>query len=591
MCVKSKLKQIRQLMKENKIDTYIITKFDPHQSEYTTPHYDTVKFISDFTGSNGTVVITDTVAGLWTDGRYFIQAEKQLDKDVFTLFKTGLPNSISFLDFAYKNTQENGTIGILGETISTSDIKKLTAKIYIKNIELNIGVDFISKIWDDRPKRKNNKVFIHEEKFAGKSRVEKISEVQRELEEKNCDLTIINILEDIAWLYNLRGYDGNNTPTFNSYTIITKKTAILFIDKFKLSDVITDLTNDNIKIFDYHEIFAYLSKLDKSKKVYIKESTLNYKLYKSIEHTTILNGNSNITELLKARKNPIEINNIETAYTRDCVALLKTIKYIKENVHSKTITELDVDRMLIKNRSMQNNYLMPSFDTIAGYNGNGAMLHYRATKNNHAIIKPSGFLLIDSGAQYLDGTTDITRTISLGDLTDEMKKDFTLTLKSMMAVSRARFLEDTPGICLDMLARQPMWNNGLDYKSGTGHGLGYCLNVHEGPQGISPRSRDIGLQLGMVVTNEPGVYKLDKYGIRTENTLVVVDDLKTDIDTFYKFKTLTFFPIDVDAIDKSLLSEDEINWINNYHKDTYNKLSPFLTLEEKTWLQKETREI
>ncbi len=591
MSSKTKVEQIRQLMKENNIDTYIITKFDPHQSEYTTPHYDTVKFVSNFTGSNGTIVITQDIAGLWTDGRYFIQAEKQLDNEVFTLFKQGLPDSISFLNFAYKNTKNKGTIGILGESISTSNIKSLSSKVFIKNITLNIDVDFVSNIWEDRPKRKNEKVFSHDIKFAGKSRLEKISMVQEELKEKNCDLTVINILEDIAWLYNLRGYDGNNTPTFNSYTIVTQEKAILFIDDFKLVDVEKELKNDNIEILNYNDIYNYLKTLDKNKNVYIKKTTLNYKLFKSIEHTTIVNGKSNITEILKAKKNDVEINNIKKSYTRDCVALLRTVKYIKENVESKTITELDVNSILVENRSMGENYLMPSFDTIAGYNENGAMLHYSATENNHSIIKNFGFLLIDSGGQYLDGTTDITRTISLGNLSDEMKKDFTLTLKSMIAVSCARFLQNTTGVSIDMLARQPMWSNGLDYKCGTGHGLGYCLNVHEGPQGISPRNRDVSLELGMVLTNEPGVYKEGKYGIRTENTLVVVEDLKTDIDTFYKFETLSYFPIDIDAIEKSLLNDDEIKWINNYHEKTYKILSPLLSEDEKNWLKKETMKI
>ncbi len=588
---KNKIEKIRQLMKQNNIDTYIITKFDPHLSEYTTPHFDTVKFVSNFTGSNGTIVITQDIAGLWTDGRYFIQAEKELDSNVFTLFKQGLPDTITFLNFAIQNTPNNGTIGINGESIPTADIKSLFDERKGKNFEININFDFVSEIWSDRPLKKSNKVFEHEIQFAGKTRAEKISEIQNELKEKNCDLTVINILEDIAWIYNLRGTDGNNTPTFSAYTVISQDEAILFIEKFKIEEVEKSLVNDNIKIMEYDEIYNFLKSLDKNKRVYIKNSALNHKLFEATQHTETINFNSNISENLKALKNSTEISNIEKAYIRDCVSLVRSIKYIKENAHTETITETFVDKLLIKNRSSMENYLMPSFDTIAAYNENGAMLHYSATPQNEATIKNSGFLLIDSGAQYLDGTTDITRTISLGNLTEEMKKDFTLTLKSMIAVSKARFLKGTCGNAIDMLARQPMWNNGLDYKCGTGHGLGFCLNVHEGPQGISPRNKDVEFKVGMVLTNEPGVYKENKYGIRTENTLVVVDDLKTDIDTFYKFKTLSFFPIDVDAINKNLLTEEEVMWINDYHKQTYGKLSPFLNNDEKNWLQNETRSL
>ncbi len=591
MTSKIKVQKIRELMQQNNIDTYIITKFDPHLSEYTTPHYDTVKFISNFTGSNGTIVITKDTAGLWTDGRYFIQAEKELDANTFTLFKQGLPDTISFLDFANKNTPNSGTIGINGESIPAANINSLYEKNNNKKINININFDFVSQIWTNRPKINSNKVFEHAIQFSGKTRKEKIAEIQNELKEKNCYLTVVNILEDIAWIYNLRGSDGYNTPTFNAYTVISQDEAILFIDDFKIADVKDSLNSDNIKIMSYNEIYNYLKSLDNDKNIYIKNTSLNYKLLEAIKHTKTINFDSNISENLKALKNQTEITNIEKAYTRDCISLVRSIKYIKENAHTETITETYVDELLTKNRSAMENYLTPSFDTIAGYNENGAMLHYKATEKNQATIKNYGFLLIDSGAQYLDGTTDITRTISLGNLTEEMKKDFTLTLKSMIAVSNARFLKGTCGNAIDILARQPMWNNGLDYKCGTGHGLGYCLNVHEGPQGISSRNKNVEFKVGMVLTNEPGVYKENKYGIRTENTLVVTEDLKTDIDTFFKFKTLSFFPIDVDAIDKSLLTSEEVLWVNEYHKETYNRLSPFLNEDEKKWLKKETREI
>ncbi len=591
MDTKTIVTKIRELMKNNNIDTYIVTKFDPHQSEYTTPHYDTVNFVSNFSGSNGTIVITQETAGLWTDGRYFIQANKQLDSDVFTLFKEGISNTINYLDFAYNNTKPNGVIGINGETISIANINNLTEKISTKNITLNIDLDFVDEVWTGRPPQNNNPVFEHKIEFAGKSRIEKIKEIREELKKGNWDMTVVNVLEDIAWIYNLRGTDGSNTPIFDAYTVITNDEAILFIDDSKISDVKELLINDNIVIKDYNDIYDFLKLVDKSTNVYIKPTTLNYKLFNNIKHTNVTKGTVNLSEKLKACKNSIEIENIKKSTIRDNVALLRAIKEIKETIAlgEKTLTEYDINDILTKYRKQGENYLMPSFNTIGAYMSNGAMLHYSANKDDCAVIKNSGFLLIDSGAQYLDGTTDITRTISLGNLTDEMKKDFTLTLKSVIAVSVARFLHGTPGYKLDMLARVPMWNEGLDYKCGTGHGLGYCLNVHEGPHNMRLTGDTIPLEEGMLITNEPGVYKEDKYGIRTENTLVVVEDFKDDINTFLKFETVNFFPIDVDAIEKSLLTPDELTWINNYHTETYEKLSPYLNNEEKEWLKKETR--
>ncbi len=584
---KENLINLRIKMQENNIDTYILTGFDPHLSEYKTAHYNTVKFISGFTGSNGTVVITKDTANLWTDGRYFIQANNELDNDTFTLQKIGHKNTPTYINFACDNTPNNGTIALDGKTISTKDFNTISKLLSLKSLTLNTELDLISPLWTSRPTITNNIVFEHTLNFSGVSTTDKIKSIREKLKEKNCDLTAINVLEDIAWIFNLRGSDSSECPIFNSYAIVSLTDVVLFIDESKIINVKNYLSKLNITIKPYNYIYEYLKNLN-DVNIFLKPSILNYSIFKNCKNLNIVNSDTNISEDLKASKNEVEIENIKKSTIRDCVALVKSIKYIKENIQNQ-ISEFDVTGILTKYRSLQPNYLAPSFETICAYNSNGAMLHYSAKKNDCSIIKPSGFLLIDSGGQYLDGTTDITRTISLGNLTEEMKKDFTLVLKSVIAVSTATFIENVQGAKIDMLARIPMWNAGMDYKCGTGHGLGYVLNVHEGPSGIGSTLSPI--RLNMLLTNEPGVYKEGQYGIRTENTMLVSKSFESFGDTFCKFDTVTFFPIDLDAIDKHLLTESELTWINDYHKKTFDTLSPYLNDDEVAWLKNETKAI
>lgn len=592
MNTNTKLTTLRQEMKKKGVDTYIITGFDPHLSEYKSDYFNSVQFISGFTGSNGTVVVTNTEAGLWTDGRYFIQADIELDNEHFTLFKMNYKNTPTFTDYALTSTPMNGTIAIDGRSVSKSTIEKIQKGLLLKNLNLISDIDLISSFWKNRRPLSNNPVFKHDLNFSGKTIKDKIEKIRQVLKNENCHMTVINVLEDISWIFNLRGSDSSTTPIFNSYAIVSEDESILFIDSSKILHVSSFLKENNVIIKNYDEIYPYLDTLE-NKNIYVKPTIINYLLYCKCNNQSkklnVVEGKSNISELLKSVKNEVEIENIKKSTIRDCVALVKAIKEIKTLAPTETICEFDITAILTKYRKLEKNYLSPSFDTIAGYNENGAMLHYSAKETGSSTIKSNGFLLIDSGGQYLDGTTDITRTISLGNLTSEMKKDFTLVLKSLINVSTSQFLNGTPGAKIDMLGRIPMWDVGLDYKCGTGHGLGYVLNVHEGPCGIGGTLNKI--YIGNLLTNEPGVYKEGKYGIRTENTMIVEKSLSSNGDTFCRFNTVTYFPFDVDAIDTSLLTTKEINWINKYHKKTFNTLKEFLNDEEVEWLKNETKEI
>lgn len=587
----SKLNELRTLMKNKNIDTYIITKYDPHQSEYSQECWNSVKFISNFTGSAGIVVVTLTEAGLWTDGRYYIQAEKELNSDEIILYKASEANTISYLDFAVESTQIGGTIGFNGKTISLKEVKNLISKSKPKKINIEYTTDLIDKVWIDKDVQIKNKIFEHDLKYSGKSRIEKLNSVRDIMVKENIDLYLLSSLDDIAWLFNLRGKDVEYCVVFESYAIITKNEAILFVDDLKIQDVKISLNTDNIKIKEYDEIFNYLNNINEDLIIGININRLNYSLYKCVEKNLLVKRTVDITSELKAVKNEIELQNIELSHVRDGVAMVKIIKWIKESVKKDSLTEYSIGKEIERIRSLGENYILESFSSIVGYMENGAILHYRAKKETSKIVENKGLLLIDSGATYLDGTTDITRTIALGEVTVEMKKDFTLVLKSHIALNRCIFMYGATGSNLDVIARMPMWENGLDYKSGTGHGIGYCLNVHEGPQNISKLASPYKLEKGIVLSNEPGVYKEGQYGIRTENIMVVKHHCTTEMGELLKFDVISYCPIDINAIDVSMLTQEELSWVNNYHKIVYDKLSPYLNEKEKEWLRNETKEI
>ncbi len=592
MDVKKRIEKLRSLMKENKIDAYIIPSFDAHQSEYVAEHWKGRQWISGFTGSAGTVVITLDDAGLWTDGRYYIQAEKQLEGSGIRLFKMadlGVPSYTEWLKNALK---EGSTVGFDGSVFSVDLFKGMEKAFKSKNINIKIEKDLIDEIWEDRPEIPKELVFLHGIKYAGKSRVEKLNKVRANISTKGANYYLLTSLDDIAWLLNIRGNDVPNNPVVISNVLAGKDKCYLFVNDSKVThDIRLELENDGIEIKGYNEIHQILNQLTIDDSIIFDANKTSISMYNSVNNDTTKIEEPNITTALKAIKNEVEIENLRNCQVSDGLAMVKFIKWLKESVTSEKITEISAQEMLEAFRRQQDLFVEPSFDTIAGYKDHAAMMHYKATKETQYILKDEGFFLVDSGGQYFNGTTDTTRSIVLGKLTEEEKRDFTLVLKGHIALSSVKFLEGATGSSLDVLARQPIWEYGLDYKCGTGHGVGFFLNVHEGPQGFRKEPNSVKLEKGMVITNEPGIYKEGKHGVRTENIMLVVEEEKTEFGQFMSFEAITYCPIDLDGIDKDMLTDKEKQWLNDYHKMVYKRLSPYLDEGHKSWLKKETREI
>ena len=592
MTINERLRKLRKLMSEKGISAYIVNTGDPHQSEYVADYYKGRIWISGFTGSAGTVVITQDEAILWTDGRYFIQAEKELEGSEYKLFKIRIPGYPTYSQWLNEKLKDGDTLGFDGEVFSQSSVESLEKEFEGKDIKFIDEYDLVGEIWEDRPSIPKGEAFIHEIKYTGKTGKEKIEEVRKEMEKQNIDYVLIGSLDDIAWIYNIRGKDVLNNPVVISYGIISKDEAYLFVDKEKInSEVKTFLGENNVQIAAYEEIIDYIKSLDKNSKIYLDKNRINRWIYKSIPSECTIESGIDITTKLKGIKNPTEIENQKNAYIKDGVALVKFLYWLDKNVGSTYITEYSAQEKLLEFRKEQEGFIEPSFGSISAYKANAAMMHYSADEDSSSEIKKEGLYLIDSGGQYFDGTTDITRTAVMGPITEEEKRDFTLTLKAHINLGNARFLYGATGHSLDVLSRYPLWQEGIDYKCGTGHGVGFLLNVHEGPHGFAMVSNTVVLEKGMIITIEPGVYKEGSHGIRIENVVVVEEDIKTDSGQFMKFDTISFVPIDLEGIDVSLLSESERLWLNEYHKEVYNNLSSYLTEEEKAWLKEETKNI
>ena len=579
-------------MKDRGIDVYIEITSDPHQSEYVADHYKGREFLTGFTGSAGTALVTEDKAILWTDGRYFIQAEKEISDSEFVLYKMNTKGYPSLMEWLKQNVRDGHTIGFNGEVFSEELVEKIMNELNDRSLRLYDSEDLVGMIWEDRPELKLEKIFKLGIEYTGESTEDKIDRVRRYLDNKNADYLVLASLDDIAWLFNIRGRDVLNNPVVISYALITKDKSYLYLDNRKLTDeVIEELKKEKVFVKEYLDIFEDLKKLEPTSCVMLDKSRINRKLYTCMPSDCKVINEVNITTKYKAIKNNVEINNLKIAYRKDAVALTKFFYWIDKNVSSGEIDELIASEKLEEFRKEQEGFIEPSFDTISAYQENAAMMHYSATKEKKSKILPKGLYLVDSGGQYYNGTTDITRTVAVGDVSEEEKKDFTLTLKGHINLLSARFLYGSTGYSIDILARIPLWREGIDYKSGTGHGVGYLLNVHEGPQRISQVYNDVVLEEGMVITIEPGVYKERKHGIRIENVGVVKKDIAVDADQFMSFDTLSYCYIDRNCINKSMLTLDEINWINDYHKKTYELVSLYLTEEEKEWLKEKTREI
>ncbi|WP_289103408.1 aminopeptidase P family protein [uncultured Fusobacterium sp.] len=590
--IRERIIKLRKLMREKGIDVYVIPSSDYHQSEYVGEYFKTREFISGFTGSAGTVVVTENEAGLWTDGRYFIQAEKQLEGSSITLFKMGEENVPTFIEYISKNLKSGQCLGFDGKVLSVKNVFDIKNGFGKKEIKLEDRYDLVNEIWNDRSALPKSNVFILDEKYCGESFESKIKRIREKMSKLDANRHILTSLDDIAWLYNIRGRDIKNNPVSLAYTMISAEEVVLYIDKNKITEEAEKYFIDkNIKIKDYFSIYEEVKVISSEDKVLLDTNKVNYFIYNSIPRGTEIIDKPNPSTFMKACKNDIELENLKNAHIKDGVAVTKFMYWLKKNIGSQEMTEMSVAEKLESFRKEWTDYIEPSFNTISAYEANAAMMHYSANKDSNSQLAPRNLLLVDSGGQYIDGTTDITRTFVLGECSGEVKEHFTLVLKGMLSLSMIKFMYGVTGTNLDILARRPVWSRGIDYKCGTGHGVGFLLNVHEGPHSIRWQYNPQVLEAGMTVTNEPGVYIQGSHGIRLENELIVRNAEKTDFGQFMVFETMTYAPLDLDGVVSELLNEEEKEFLNNYHQMVFEKISPFLSEEEKKWLKEYTRKI
>ncbi len=549
-----RVESLREYLRRNGLCAFIFPSTDPHQGEYVPEHWQTRKWISGFDGSAGAAVVTLSDAALWTDSRYFIAAAQQLEGTPFTLMKDGLPDTPAIPEWLCQQLTENDVVGIDGEVFTATEIEELEAALGKAGIKLKTDLDPAEELWTDRPPIPKNKVEIQPLEFAGESAESKIERVRQALREQQAEHLVISQLDEIAWLLNMRGSDVHCNPVFVSYVLLTRNDVTLFIDSEKLDDSVKNYLNRiGVKVLPYGK------------------PSFESKAFDPIP-------------AMKSIKNHAEIEGFRRAMIRDGVAMVRFLHWLKPAVEAGKETELSIDRKLTALRAEQDLYRGLSFDTIAAYGPHGAIVHYEATPESDAVLEPKGLLLLDSGAQYQDGTTDITRTIALGPLTDEERLDYTLVLKGHIRLALTRFPDGISGTQIDALARYAMWQHGINYGHGTGHGVGSYLCVHEGPHQIRHTWKPAPLHAGMTVTNEPGIYRQGKHGVRIENTMIVVEDGETEFGKFLHLEPLTLCPIDLTPVVWDMMTPEEITYLNTYHKKVYDELSPLLEEEERQWL-------
>ncbi len=581
-------------MKANNIAAYIIPTDDFHNSEYVGAYFKSREYITGFTGSAGTALILENESLLWTDGRYFIQAESQLSKTEIKLMKSGEENVPSISEYLEKVLSDSDKIAFDGRAISATWVENLLKKLEHKNIQVEYNKDLVDGVWKDRPSLSACKVWEIPVEYVGKSCREKINEVRVKMIEKGVDTFILTSLDDIAWLLNLRGNDIEYNPVFLAYLTMTKEKINLYanVDIFS-EDILKKLEENGIFVVPYNSIYGFIEKLDLGCNVLVDKNRVNYSIIKSISDGVNIINEVNPTLQMKALKTNEEIDNMRKAHIKDGLAVTKFMYWLKKNVGYKDITEIDAACKIEELRREQENYIGPSFEPIMGYGAHGAIIHYSATKETDVKIEQKGMLLADTGGQYLEGTTDITRTFALGELSREEKKVYTAVLRGNLSLGAAKFKYGVRGINLDYLARAPLWEIGLDYNHGTGHGVGYLLNVHEGPNNIGWQlikgRESCVLEEGMITSNEPGVYIEGKYGIRLENLILCKTSETTQYGKFMEFETLTMVPWDLDGIDVECMSDKEIDLLNDYHKKVYKTLSLYFSGEELEWLKQATR--
>lgn len=590
--INQRLESLREVMRREHLSAFIFPSTDAHQSEYVADHWQGRTWISGFNGSAGTAVVTMKSAALWTDSRYFLAAEEQLKGTEFQLMKLKIEGTPTISEWLAQELQgENAEVGLDGMVNSYHETMGLIADLRKSGgITVRTNFDPLGLIWTDRPAIPANPVEIQTMEFAGESVASKISRIRTALRQRHADGMLISALDDIAWTLNLRGTDVHCVPVFVSYLLISSQQVSLYVDSAKINDEVKAyLTENGISLYSYNKVAEGLERYSEYN-ILLDGDETSYFLWKTVKCQEIIAGNSPVPAM-KAQKNDREIAGFRQAMLRDGVAMVKFLRWLKPAVEAGGQTEISIDRKLTSLRAEQHLFRDISFDTIAGYQAHGAIVHYEATPETDVALKPEGLILIDSGAQYQDGTTDITRTIALGPVTEEMKHVYTLVLKGHIQLELAKFPDGASGTQLDALARECMWREGYNYLHGTGHGVGSYLSVHEGPHQIRMEWKPTPLRAGMTVTDEPGLYLSGKFGVRIENTLLIKDYQTTEFGKFLQMESLTLCPIDLTPVDFSMLQPEEIEWLDTYHRDVFEKLSPYLEGEDLEWLREATRPV
>ena len=595
MKVSERVAKLRALMAEKGIDAYVVPTADFHQSEYVGEHFKARKFITGFSGSYGTAVIAKDDAGLWTDGRYFFQATNELEGSGVRLMKMFVDDTPSVTEYLAENVPEGGKVAFDGRVLAVDEGKEFEEALSPKNITIDYSEDLIDQIWEDRPPLSDKPAFFLEEKYSGESSAHKLERVREVMKQNGATVHVIASLDDTGWLLNIRGDDIDFFPLLLSYSIVRMDGVDLYVDDSKLNDQIhEELAKVNVTIHPYNDIYEDIKKLDASETCLIDPMKMNYALYKSIPCKVVEAANPTI--LMKAMKNPVELENIKEAHIKDGVAITKFMYWVKTRYDKEEITELSSADKLTSLRAAQEGYIRDSFEPLCAFADHAAMMHYSPSKETDVVLKEGAMFLNDTGGGYYEGSTDITRTFILGSIDQDMKKYFTAVVRAMMNLSRANFLYGCHGYNLDVLVRQPIWDLNIDFQCGSGHGVGYLGNVHEPPTGfrwyiVPSKNEHHQLEEGMVITDEPGIYEDGKFGIRIENEFIVRKGVKNKYGQFMNFETITFAPIDLDGIDPEEMTKSEREWLNNYHKDVYEKIGPHLTDEEREWLKEYTRAI
>jgi Xaa-Pro aminopeptidase len=587
MEISKRVEKLRYEMKKEGVDAYIISSSDPHQTECAAPRYQARKWISGFTGSAGVVVITEKDAGIWVDSRYYIQAEAECKENGFTIFRMGMKDVPELYEWITDNLESGDTVGLDGMVFSLKRCRTLGSKFTPKGIKLRTDIDLIDRIWAGRPGIPEDKAEDHDVKYAGRSREEKIADIRDAVLGLNADAHLICRLDDIAWALNVRGSDMEHQPLVTSFLLISQSECVWFINSEKLSaNLAAEMKIAGVRTLPYDSICEYLSNFDKTQRLLVNPADISKKLFDAIPKICKVVGGESPVPLMKSCKNLTEVEGAWSACARDGAAMVKFLIWLEENVQSGSVTEIQCAEKLAEFRSGMELFKDLSFNSIVAYQEHGAVCHYSATEESNSVIKPEGLLLIDSGGHYLDGTTDITRTIPLGKLSEQQQIDYTLVLKAHINLALAIFPCGTRGADLEVLAKIPLWQAGRDYGHGAGHGVGSYLMVHEGPAGFG--SSQTTLQEGMVLTNEPGLYREGQYGIRTENMVTVTECDETEFGTFYELETITMCPIPLSPVLTDLLSDEEIEWLEFYHEDVRISLEPLLNEKEMAWLKKAT---